>query len=89
MSTKKKDKPKGTYINNDLPVLFVDYLDTRHREDGMNYLNFKTNTPDIIVEQVRLMTNDESLRGMIDDLCLTANYFPKKPRKPRSASPNK
>ena len=78
MPTRKKGTPKETYINNDLPVLYVDNVDTRHREDGINYLSFTTNTPTLIVEQVRLMINDEELHEIIDNLCLTTEYYPKK-----------
>jgi hypothetical protein len=81
MPSKKKAKPKEIYINNDLPILYVDAVDTRRREDGVNYLSFATNIPDRIVEQVRLIIDDESLQRIIDDLCQTTNYFPKKPSK--------
>lgn len=81
MPAKNTAKPKEVYINNNLPILYVDAVDTRHREDGVNYLSFATNLPDRIVEQVRLITDDESLQRIIDDLCQTTNYFPKKPSK--------
>ena len=83
MPARKKTTPKETYINNDLPILYVDAVDTRHREDGVNYLSFATNTPDLIVEQVRLIIDDDSLHRIIDDLCQTTNYFPEKPSKKR------
>ena len=88
MPARKKATPKEIYINNDLPILYVDAVDTRHREDGVNYLSFATNLPDRIVEQVRLITDDESLQRIIDDLCQTTNYFPKKPSK-KGKSPSK
>jgi len=81
MPSKKKAKPKEIYLNNALPTLYVDLVDTRHRKDGFNYLSFATNNPDLIVEQVRLMIEDESLHTIIDDICQTINYFPKKPSK--------
>jgi len=83
MPTKKKATPKETYINNDLPILYVDAINTSHRTDGFNYLSFATSTPYRIVEQVRLMIEDESLRTIIDDICQTINYFPKKAIKKR------
>jgi hypothetical protein len=89
MPARKKAKPEETkeiYINNDLPILYVDDVDTRHREDGMNYLSFTTNIPDRFVEQVRLMVDDEHLHQMIDDLCKTTDYFPKRPRKGKRGS---
>ena len=81
MPTRKKAIPRETYINNNLPVLYVDDVDTHRRADGIYYLRFTTNIPDFIVEQVRLITNDDNLHLMIDDLCLNANYFPKRPGK--------
>ena len=81
MPTRKKDTPKEFYINNDLPILYVDDMDTRHRTDGMNYLSFTTNLPDQTVEQVRLMIDDEHLHNIIDDLCQSTDYFPKRTSK--------
>jgi hypothetical protein len=81
MPTNKKATPKKRYYNNNLPTLYIDDIDISLRKDGMNYLSFTTNTPDLIVEQVRLMIDDEDLRYIIDDLCLATNYFPQKPKK--------
>jgi len=78
MSTRKKATPTETYINNDLPLLYVDDVYTRHRVDGINYLSFRTSLPDLVVEQVRLMIDDEHLHLIIDYLCQATNYFPKK-----------
>jgi len=86
MPTRKKATPKEAYINNNLPTLYVDDVDARHREDGMNYLSFTTNLPDVFVEQVRLMIDDEHLHQIIDYLCLTTDYFPKRPRKRKRGS---
>lgn len=86
MPSRKKATPKETYINNDLPVLYVDGLDTRHREDGMNYLSFTTNLPDVLAEQARFLIDDEHLHQIIDDLCLTTDYYPKRPRKRKRGS---
>ena len=86
MPNRKKDTPKETYINNDLPILYVDDVDTRHREDGINYLSFTTNLPDRLVEQVRLIIDDEHLHKIIDDLCLSTDYFPKRPSKRKRGS---
>ena len=88
MPSIKKYTPKKIYIKNDLPILHVDAVNTRHREDGVNYLSFATNLPDCIVEQVRLIIDDESLQRIVDDICQTTNYFPKKPSK-KERSPSK
>lgn len=81
MPARKKATPKETYINNNLPILYADDVDARHRDDGMNYLSFTTNIPDQFVEQVRLMIDDEHLYQILDYLCRTVDYFPKRPRK--------
>jgi len=92
MPTRKKATPKETeetketYINNDLPILYVDDVDARRREDGMNYLSFTTNLPDRFLEQARCMIDDEHLQRIINYLCLTADYFPKRPRKGKKGS---
>lgn len=83
MPTSKKVKPKETYYNNTLPTLYVDGVDTRHRNDNMVYLSFTTNIPNLIVEQIRLMVDEEHLHYMIDDMCRNVNYFPKKPKRSR------
>jgi len=79
MPAEKKPAPKEVYINNDLPILYVDAINTRHRKDSFTYISFATNTPFRLVEQVRLMIDDDSLRLIIDDLCRVINYHPKKP----------
>ena len=89
MPTRKKSTPKETYINNDLPILYVDGVDARHREDGMNYLSFTTNLPDRFVEQVRLIIDDEHLNQIIDALCSNTDHFPKRPRKVKRVPRNK
>ena len=76
MPTRKISTPKETYINNDLPVLYVDDVVTRRRDDGMNYLSFTTNIPGLFVEQVRLMIDDKQLHKIIDNLCRSTDYYP-------------
>ncbi|HEX74565.1 MAG TPA: hypothetical protein G4N93_05380 [Dehalococcoidia bacterium] len=86
MPTKEEEIPKEIYINNNLPILYVDDVDTRHRQDGLNYLSFTTNIPDQVVEQVRLMIDDESLHRIIDDICRNINYYPERPSKTQKGS---
>jgi len=86
MPTKKKATPQEIYINDALPTLYVDAITTAHRKDGFNYLSFATNIPDRIVEQVRLIIDDESLHRIIDDLCQTTNYYPEEPSQKRGLS---
>ena len=76
MPTREKATPKKTYINNDLPILYVDEVNARHRVDGINYLSFTTNLPDLFVEQVRLMIDDKQLHKIIDNLCRSTDYYP-------------
>lgn len=88
MPAKKKATPDKVYINNNLPIIYVDALNATRRTDGFSYLSFATSTPSGLVEQVRLMIEDESLLPLLDDLCQTLNYFPKKSRKEQK-SPSK
>jgi hypothetical protein len=88
MPTKRKrvrPESQDVYLNDDLPILYVDTCALSTRK-GFNYLSFATNTPNTaksIVEQVRLIIDDESLRMMLDHLCKGINYFPEKPTKGR------
>lgn len=85
MPTSDEATPKEIYANNYLPILYIDDVDTHHRSDGVYYLSFTTNLPDLVVEQVRLIVDDEHLHYIIDDLCQTTNYFPKKPKRTSEA----
>jgi hypothetical protein len=87
MPAKKKTKPQEICLNNTLPIFYVDTIATGHRK-GFNYLSFATNLPNRIVEQVRLIIDDESLYLIIDSLCRTTNHFPEKPIK-KKRSPSK
>lgn len=74
------------YLNDDLPILYVDACALSTSQGGLNYLSFATNTPNAkktLVEQVRLVIDDESLRMILNELCDGINYFPEKPTKRR------
>jgi len=86
MPAKNKAKPQEIYLNDTLPIIYVDSIHTRHRDDGFNYLSLATRTPYRFVEQVRLMIEDKSLRIIIDDICQTINYYPEKPSKKEKGS---
>jgi hypothetical protein len=89
MPTKRKSVSPASqevYLNDDLPILYVDTCALSTRKGGFNYLSLATNTPNTeksIVEQVRLIIDDESLRIMLDYLCKGINHFPEKPTKGR------
>jgi len=89
MPTKIKSvspESQEVYLNDDLPILYVDTCALSTRKGGFNYLSFATNTPNTeksIVEQVRLVIDDESLRIILDELCEGINHFPEKPTKGR------
>lgn len=89
MPTRKETvsaESEEVYLNDDLPILYVDTCALSTRKGGFNYLSFATNTPNTaksIVEQVRLIIDDESLRIMLDQLCKGINHFPEKPTKGR------
>lgn len=83
MPAKKKttQEPKEVYVNNALPILYVDAINTRHRDDGFTYVSLATHTPYRLVEQVRLMIDDLAIHVIIDGLCQITNYYPKEPSK--------
>jgi hypothetical protein len=81
MPIDKTRKFKEIYRNNALPTLYIDDVNTRRRNDNMYFLSFTTSIPNLIVEQVRLMIDEEHLHNVIDDMCRSAKYFPKKPKK--------
>jgi hypothetical protein len=89
MPTRTKDvspESQEVYLNDDLPILYVDTCAISSRKGGFNYLSFATNTPNTaktIVEQVRLIIDDESLRIMLDHLCKSISHFPEKPSRRR------
>lgn len=81
MPGKNKAKPTKVHYDNTLPVIFVDAIATAPRKDGLFFLTLGTQLPDSIVEQVRLITDAQSLHMMIDHLCDTTEYFPEQPAK--------
>lgn len=87
MSPKKiSPQSQEVHLNDDLPTLYVDTCATSRRGGGINYLSFATNTPNTpvgIVEQVRLIIDDDSLHEILDDLCRSADYFPERPSRKR------
>lgn len=86
MPAKKKETPDKVYINNNLPIIYVDAINTNRRTDGFVYLSFATSTPSGLVEQARLMIEDASLRPILEDLCQAIDHFPKKPSKKQKKS---
>lgn len=88
MPPEDKPTPKEVQINNALPILHVDAINSRRRKDGLIYVSLATATPYLIVEQVRLMIDEASLHNIIDDLCRTTDYFPEKPRT-KASGPSK
>jgi len=91
MSPRRKvaAQSQEVHLNHDLPTLYVDNCAVSHRGDGMNYLSFATNTPNTpvrVVEQARLIVDDDSLKEILDVMCRSVDYFPEKPTKKRRRS---
>jgi hypothetical protein len=89
MARKDKPTPQEIHMNNALPILYVDAISSRARQDGMIYVSLATNTPHLIAEQVRLMIDEASLQTVVDNLCETLGYYPQKPRRKPSPSSDK
>jgi len=77
----KETSTRKLIVNDNLPTLYADSVRISHRNDGMNYLSFRSNLPDYNMEQVRLMICDDDLTRIIDIICKIIDYFPEKPTK--------
>lgn len=69
------------HANDNLPLLFADSLTINTRSDEYHLVRFVSNLPEGFKEQARMVIPRQSLRKMLDALCLHADYFPAKPTK--------
>lgn len=60
------------------PSLWADNFQLGTREDGICMLRCLAVIPEGLVEQARLMTSRQHLVGLIDVLCSSLDYYPKK-----------
>ncbi len=77
MPTEQKP-PRVEFLNDSLPTLFVDNIHLYTRNDGMSLLRFMSDLPEGRKEQARLMVTRDKLHALIDDMCRTLEYYPKK-----------
>ena len=80
MSTDTKPEKPKYQSNPKLPNIFIDSLQVHHRVDKIYFVGFGTSSPDGVYEQFRMITTDEHLKGIINTLCESSKYYPKKPR---------
>lgn len=78
MQTEKKPASKELQVNNSLSTLFVDGAFVTHRRDGASLIRLVAGLPEGNSEQARIMISDEHLHRIIDVLCRSINYYPKK-----------
>lgn len=76
-------KPLEFHLKSNLYPIFVDGLNVGTRDDDVTLMRFLTTLPEGVTEQVQLMTNIKSLKGFIDILCSSINYFPTKKQNKR------
>ncbi|NOY69125.1 MAG: hypothetical protein GXP53_06485 [Deltaproteobacteria bacterium] len=60
------------------PSLWADNFQLGTREDGICMLRCLAVIPEGLVEQARIMTSRQHLVGLIDVLCSSLDYYPKK-----------
>lgn len=64
-----------------LRVMWADLMELSVRGDiPVAMLRFYAALPDKLIEQTRIQTSVKHLRGMIDVLCKTTDYYPSKPK---------
>ncbi len=69
------------HVDRSLKNLWVDTLHLAGRKDNMCLIRLSTNLPEGLYEQVRFMTSKTLLKGFVDLICSTINYYPVKPQK--------
>ncbi len=75
---KQKTKKVVPVLNNNLSTLWVDIFNVGYRGDDHLFIRLCSSLPDGIFEQARIMTSKERIKGLIDALCSTMEYYPTK-----------
>ncbi len=87
MQTETKSVAKEFQTNDSLPLLYVDGVRINKRRDGVYFIRVIANLPEYFSEQVRLMVDDSHLHRIIDSLCKSTDYYPKKAKSIPKKSP--
>ncbi|MCF8044474.1 MAG: hypothetical protein K9J83_01340 [Desulfarculaceae bacterium] len=75
-TTSENAEALNIQINNDLPPTWVDYIVPMAREDGIFFLRFATIMPEGLVEQARIITDNEVMKQFVDSICSAMDYYP-------------
>ena len=76
--------------NPNLPPIWADYMEVVYREEvSLAMLRFYSSIPQdppILLETVRIQTSLSHIKSIIDVLCGTSGYYPKRPESESSGS---
>jgi len=81
MSTKESstaEEETNLFANDTLPTIWVDGVRVASRADGICAISFDSQLPHGVFEQVRLMTTEKMIKGIVDQLCSSLDYYPDK-----------
>lgn len=82
MSKKEEDAQTiEMKLNPNLTTTWVDGVSFNLRDDNICLMRFMSTLPEGVYEQSRLMTSKEVLVKIAESLCLSLDYYPKKPKK--------
>ncbi len=77
---------KSELMHSNTPTSYTDMVNIGVASDGFVLMRFLSIIPDLIVENHRTMLKSDVAKSLIDTLCKTTGYYPRKPRK---KTPNK
>jgi hypothetical protein len=81
MPERKQINPKEFITNSSLPTLSIDGMSIATSKDNNHFIQFLTSTPLGILEQVRIVVDQKSMKGFIDSLTEHTGYYPTKAKK--------
>lgn len=86
-----KNKTEDTTIevhgNKNMPTCWADYFNIGVRADGMVLLRFFATLPEGVFEQARVITGQDHVKKILDTICSSLDYYPKK--SPKKSNPEK
>jgi hypothetical protein len=83
--TQETQIPKA-FIQSTAATAFTDNIKVAVRMDGIVFLQFVSETPDITVENFRTMMTKDSIKAFIDVLVKATDHYPVKPKTLKDAT---
>jgi len=78
-SEKSKDKPETMHSNT--PTSYTDMVNIGVASDGFVLMRFLSVIPDLIIENHRTILKPDVAKSLINILCKSIGYYPRKPRR--------